>query len=241
MLTKREFLRSAALTAAAIATTKSVPAFAQTGVTPAEARAIAKEAYIWGYALVDDHRIQYPYFIDKSASRIQRRLEHDRPQHAPLHAGRHHDPDDQLRHALLVHRRGPARRAHRDHRAAGRKERYYGCSIFDLWGHCDMFGTRTTGNDAAQLHDLRAGLEGRHAEGHQEGVLHGNHAGIGRFPHPALQSRRPRQRQEGAGRLQGADALGVPRPARAANDEGRVHQAADGRATEGRRWSSSMS
>ena len=36
------------------------------GATPAEARAIAKEAYIWGYALVDDHRIQYPYFIDKT-------------------------------------------------------------------------------------------------------------------------------------------------------------------------------
>jgi hypothetical protein len=24
--------------------------------TPAEARALAKQAYIWGYALVDDHR-----------------------------------------------------------------------------------------------------------------------------------------------------------------------------------------
>jgi len=34
--------------------------------TPAEARAIAKEAYIWGYALVDDYRIQYAYFVDKS-------------------------------------------------------------------------------------------------------------------------------------------------------------------------------
>ena len=29
--------------------------------------------------------------------------------------------------------------------------RYYGCSLFDLWGHCDMFGTRTTGNDAAHF------------------------------------------------------------------------------------------
>jgi hypothetical protein len=35
-------------------------------ITPGEARAIAKEAYIWGYALVDDHRIQYTYFIDKT-------------------------------------------------------------------------------------------------------------------------------------------------------------------------------
>jgi len=65
MLTKREFLRSTALTATVIAM-RSVPAFAQSGVTAAEARAIAKEAYIWGYAIVDDYRIQYNYFIDKS-------------------------------------------------------------------------------------------------------------------------------------------------------------------------------
>jgi len=29
--------------------------------------------------------------------------------------------------------------------------RYYGCSLFDLWGFCHMFGTRTTGNDAANF------------------------------------------------------------------------------------------
>ena len=34
-------------------------------VTPAEARAIAKEAYIYGYPMVDSYRIQYAYFADK--------------------------------------------------------------------------------------------------------------------------------------------------------------------------------
>ncbi|MCB1733241.1 MAG: DUF1254 domain-containing protein, partial [Halieaceae bacterium] len=34
--------------------------------TPEEARAIAKEAYIYGYPLVDSYRIQYAYFVDKS-------------------------------------------------------------------------------------------------------------------------------------------------------------------------------
>ena len=38
---------------------------AQTGVTPAEARAIAKEAYIYGFPLVDNYRIQYGYFVDR--------------------------------------------------------------------------------------------------------------------------------------------------------------------------------
>jgi hypothetical protein len=38
---------------------------AQTNVTPAEARAIAREAYIYGFPLVDSYRIQYGYFVDR--------------------------------------------------------------------------------------------------------------------------------------------------------------------------------
>jgi hypothetical protein len=39
-------------------------AAAQTSVSPAEARAIAKEAYIYGFPMVDSYRIQYDYFTD---------------------------------------------------------------------------------------------------------------------------------------------------------------------------------
>jgi hypothetical protein len=35
-------------------------------VSPADARAIAKEAYIYGFPLVDSYRIQYSYFVDQS-------------------------------------------------------------------------------------------------------------------------------------------------------------------------------
>src|SRR6266850_130696 len=44
----------------------SVPTAArgQTNVTPAEARAIAKEAYVYGFPLVNNYRIQYGYFVD---------------------------------------------------------------------------------------------------------------------------------------------------------------------------------
>ena len=34
--------------------------------TPAQARTIAKEAYIYGFPLVDNYRIQYSYFVDRS-------------------------------------------------------------------------------------------------------------------------------------------------------------------------------
>src|SRR5206468_3951792 len=33
-------------------------------VSPTEARAIVKEAYIYGFPLVDTYRIQYGYFVD---------------------------------------------------------------------------------------------------------------------------------------------------------------------------------
>jgi hypothetical protein len=34
-------------------------------IVPAEARAIAKEAYIYGFPMVDSYRIQYAYFVDR--------------------------------------------------------------------------------------------------------------------------------------------------------------------------------
>ena len=39
---------------------------AQTGVTPAEARAIAKEAYVYGEPMVDNYRVQYAYWVDRT-------------------------------------------------------------------------------------------------------------------------------------------------------------------------------
>lgn len=36
------------------------------GITPEEARAIAKEAYIYGYPMVDSYRIMHAYFVDKA-------------------------------------------------------------------------------------------------------------------------------------------------------------------------------
>src|SRR5258707_11411716 len=34
-------------------------------LTPAEARAIAREAYVYGFPLVDSYRVQYSYFVDR--------------------------------------------------------------------------------------------------------------------------------------------------------------------------------
>jgi hypothetical protein len=201
MFTKREFLRSTALTAAAIAAAKSVPAWAQASVTPAEARAIAKEAYIWGYALVDDHRIQYPYFIDKSHPEYKgdwNSIGHNTRLYTPADTTIQTINSDTLYSFIGVDVRDEPiviTVPQVD------KARYYGCSLFDLWGHCDMLGTRTTGNDAANFMVYGPGWKGETPKGIEKGVLYGDGIGVSCPSHAAFQSRRYRERQEGSARV----------------------------------------
>ena len=58
-------LRHGTLLAAAVSLVMLAPANARAqSITPDEARAIAKEAYIYGFPMVDNYRIQYAYFVD---------------------------------------------------------------------------------------------------------------------------------------------------------------------------------
>jgi hypothetical protein len=63
-VTRRTFASGIAL----IPSLRFSVANAQAGVTPAETRQIAKEAYIYGFPLVDSYRIQYDYFVDRDLS-----------------------------------------------------------------------------------------------------------------------------------------------------------------------------
>jgi hypothetical protein len=47
------------------ATSSPPPPPAPAAVTPEQARAIAKEAYIYGFPIVDNYRVQYAYFVNK--------------------------------------------------------------------------------------------------------------------------------------------------------------------------------
>jgi hypothetical protein len=50
----------------------ALPTLSQAGeVTPAEARAIAKEAYIYGYPLVDNYRVEHDYYIDRDSGQFK--------------------------------------------------------------------------------------------------------------------------------------------------------------------------
>jgi hypothetical protein len=60
-ITRRAFAGAAAL----VSSLPFTAAHAQAGVTPAAARAIAKEAFIYGWPLVDNYRAEYAYFVDR--------------------------------------------------------------------------------------------------------------------------------------------------------------------------------
>jgi hypothetical protein len=61
-LTRREFTKGLVLTTGLVGL-GSTSVLAQ-DVTAAEARAIAKEAYIYGFPMVDNYRIEHAYFVD---------------------------------------------------------------------------------------------------------------------------------------------------------------------------------
>lgn len=58
-------LRFIALITALLASWIIPTAQAHTSVTPAEVRAIAKDAYVYGFPMVDSYRIQYAHFVDR--------------------------------------------------------------------------------------------------------------------------------------------------------------------------------
>jgi len=58
-------LKTIVCTMAMLSSVPFTVAHAQTSVAPTEARAIFREAYVYGFPLVDNYRIQYGYFVDR--------------------------------------------------------------------------------------------------------------------------------------------------------------------------------
>src|SRR5215467_11820306 len=57
-------------------------------ISPGEARAIAKDAYIYGFLFVDNYRIQYSYFVDRAGP------EYKAPWNTIYNNARVYTPDD---------------------------------------------------------------------------------------------------------------------------------------------------
>jgi hypothetical protein len=180
-------------------------------VTPAEARTIAKEAYVYGFPLVDSYRIQYGYFVDRQNPEFKTTWNqiHNTPRvYTPADTAIQTPNSDtpyswlgmDLRAEPIVVTVPPIE-----------KERYFTVQLIDAYTfNFAYIGSRHRRQRRRQLPDRGPGLEGTDTQRREGSDPRRNRIRLRCLSHAALQSRRPRQRQESAGRLQSADAVGVP-------------------------------
>jgi hypothetical protein len=121
-------------------------------VAPAEARAIAKEAYIYGYPMVDSYRIEYGYFVDKQDPEFKA------PWNQIKNIPRVYTPEDKA--IQTPNSDTPYSFAGLDLRAEPmvltvpviEKERYFSVQLIDLYTfNFAYLGSRATGNDGGSF------------------------------------------------------------------------------------------
>ena len=129
----------------------SAPATAQQ-LAPEEARAIAKEATIYGFPLVDSYRVQYSYFVDRSGDQFKA------PWNTLSNTARVFTPADTA--IQTPNSDTPYSALGADLRAeplvlsvpAIEKERYYSLQFVDMYTFDFAYvGSRATGNDAGNF------------------------------------------------------------------------------------------
>ena len=116
-------------------------------LSPAEARAIAKEAYLYGFPLVDGYRIQHAYFVDRSNAEFKA------PWNEIRNMARVSTSDDRT--VQTPNSDTPYSMLGLDLRAEPivltvppiEKDRYFSVQLIDAYTHnFEYLGTRTTGN-----------------------------------------------------------------------------------------------
>jgi hypothetical protein len=141
-------------------------AAAQTDATPDEARVIAKEAYIYGFPLVDNYRIQHAYFVDRQNP------EYKAPWNQIRNIPRVFTPEDKT--IQTPNSDTPYSILGLDLRAEPmvltvpviEKERYFSVQLIDAYTHnFDYIGSRTTGNDGGNFLVAGPGWKGDSPKG----------------------------------------------------------------------------
>ena len=137
-----------------------------TSVTPAEARNIAKEAYIYGFPMVDSYRIQYAYFVDHANPEFKA------PWNQIRNIPRVFTPDDKA--VQTPNSDTPYSMLGLDLRAepivitvpAIEKDRYFSVQLIDLYTfNFDYIGSRATGNDGGSFLVVGPGWNGETPKG----------------------------------------------------------------------------
>jgi hypothetical protein len=139
---------------------------AQASLTAAAARAIAKEAYIYGFPMVDSYRILYAYCVDS------RNPEFKAPWNQLRNIPRVFTPDDKT--VQTPNSDTPYSMVGIDLRAepivltvpAIEKERYFSIQLVDAYTHnFDYIGSRATGNDGGSFLIAGPGWKGETPKG----------------------------------------------------------------------------
>ena len=135
-------------------------------VTAAEARAIAKEAYVYGFPMVDSYRIQHAYFVDT------KNPEYKAPWNQIINIPRVYTPDDTA--IQTPNSDTPYSLVGMDLRAEPivltvppiEKERYFSVQLIDAYTfNFDYIGSRTTGNDGGSFLVAGPGWKGETPKG----------------------------------------------------------------------------
>jgi hypothetical protein len=125
---------------------------AQQPVTPEEARAITKEAYIYGFPMVDNYRVQYAYFVDRNNPDFKAPWNHlfniprvFTPEDKAIQTPNSDTPYSwiglDLRAEPIVFTVPPIE-----------KDRYFSLQLIDLYTYnFDYLGSRATGNDGGSF------------------------------------------------------------------------------------------
>ena len=163
---KTNRIEAIAFTMVLLAASVFPAAQAQASVTPAEARAIAKEAYIYGNPIVDSYRIFYAYFMDAANP------EYKAPFNTIRNIPRVFTPDDRA--VQSPNSDTPYSMLGLDLRTepmvltvpAIEKSRYFSIQLIDLYtANFDYIGSRTTSNDGGIFLVAGPGWKGKVPEG----------------------------------------------------------------------------
>ena len=138
----------------------------QAALTPGEVREIAKEAYVYGFPMVDNYRVQHAYFVDKANK------EYKAPWNTLVNTPRVYTPADTA--VQTPNSDTPYSFAGLDLRAEPmvftvppiEKGRYYSVQLIDAYTqNFDYIGSRTTGNDGGNYVIAGPGWKGETPKG----------------------------------------------------------------------------
>jgi hypothetical protein len=141
-------------------------AHAQAGVSPAEARAIAKDAYVYGFPIVDSYRIQHAYWVDRANPQYKG------PWNQLVNIPRVYSPADTA--IQTPNSDTPYSWLGADLRSeplvltvpAMEKERYFSVQLIDYYTfNFDYIGTRTSGNGGGSFLLAGPGWKGETPKG----------------------------------------------------------------------------